>query len=82
MVSVLTSSAVDLGSFADPAKPKTIKLVFVALDKMIMMMSAFVLDQHAKLDFNCASSLKQQSACRHVASLGHIILIRSQPNLE
>ena len=34
----------------------------------------FVLDQHALLDFYSASSLKQQSADRHVAPLGHIIL--------
>jgi hypothetical protein len=33
-------------------------------------------DQHS--DFHSASSLKQQSAGRHVASLGHIILIPSQ----
>jgi hypothetical protein len=39
----------------------------------------FVLDQHAELDFNSSSSLKQQSAGRHVTSLGHIILIPSQP---
>jgi hypothetical protein len=39
----------------------------------------FVLDQHTELDFYSASSLKQQSACRHVAPLGHIILIPSQP---
>jgi hypothetical protein len=39
----------------------------------------FVLDQHAELDFYSASSLKQQSADRHVAPLGHIILILSQP---
>jgi hypothetical protein len=38
----------------------------------------FVLDQHTELDFNSASSLKQQSAGRHVAPLGHIILIPSQ----
>jgi hypothetical protein len=38
----------------------------------------FVLDQHSELDFYSASSLKQQSADRHVASLGHIILISSQ----
>jgi hypothetical protein len=31
------------------------------------------------LDFYNASSLKQQSAGRHVAPLGHIILIPSQP---
>jgi hypothetical protein len=39
----------------------------------------FVLDQDAELDFYSASSLKQQSADRHVATLGHIILIPSQP---
>ena len=39
----------------------------------------FVLDQHAELDFYSASSLKQQSAGRHVDPLGHIILIPSQP---
>ena len=37
----------------------------------------FVLDQHAELDFYSASSLKQQSAGKHVAPLGHIILIPS-----
>ena len=37
----------------------------------------FVLDQHAKLDFYSASSLKR--AGRHVTPLGHIILIPSQP---
>jgi hypothetical protein len=36
-----------------------------------------VLDQ--QLDFHGASSLKQQSADRHVAPLGNIILIPSQP---
>ena len=39
----------------------------------------FVLDQQAELDFYSASSLKQQSADKHVAPLGHIILILSQP---
>jgi len=39
----------------------------------------FVLDQHAELYFYSASSLKQQSAGRHVALLGHFILIPSQP---
>ena len=38
----------------------------------------FVLDQ-PELDLSSASSLKQQSADRHVAPLGHIILIPSQP---
>ena len=39
----------------------------------------FVLDQHAELDFYSASSLKQQTAGKHVTPLGHIILIPSQP---
>jgi hypothetical protein len=39
----------------------------------------FVLDQQAYLDFNSASSLKRQSADRHVAPHGHIILILIQP---
>jgi len=38
----------------------------------------FVLDQHAELDFYSASSMKQPFAGRHVAPLGHIILIPSQ----
>jgi hypothetical protein len=37
------------------------------------------LDQHTELDFYSASSLKQQSADRHVTPLGHIILIPSRP---
>ena len=42
----------------------------------------FVLDQHAELDFvNCSSSLKQQSASKDVAPLGHIIIIPSKPVL-
>jgi hypothetical protein len=39
----------------------------------------FVLDQHTELDIYSASLLKQQYSGRHVASLGHIILIQSQP---
>ena len=39
----------------------------------------FVLDQHAELDFYSTNSLKQQSAYRHVAPIGHNILIPSQP---
>ena len=35
-------------------------------------------DQHAYLDLYSASSLKQQSAGRHVAPLEHIHLIQSQ----
>ena len=41
---------------------------------------SFVLDQQPELDLYSASSLKQQSADRHVAPLGHIILIPSQPD--
>jgi hypothetical protein len=41
----------------------------------------YVLDQHAELDFYSASSLKQQSVGRHVAPLGHIILIRANQSL-
>jgi len=51
----------------------------VTLDEMIMINVRFVLHQHAQLDFYCASSLKQQFADRHVATLGHIILIPRQP---
>ena len=36
-----------------------------------------VLDQHAELDFDRTSSLKQQFAGRHVAPLGHIILLNA-----
>ena len=39
----------------------------------------FDLDQHAELDSYSASSLKQQSAGRHVTPHGHIILLPSQP---
>ena len=39
----------------------------------------FVLDQHAELDVYSASSLKQQSADRHVLPLRHIVLILSHP---
>jgi hypothetical protein len=41
----------------------------------------FVLDQHVEMNLYSASSLKQQSADRHVAPLGHIILIPSQPGV-
>jgi len=51
----------------------------MAIFNEMMTKSAFVLDQHAELDLYSASSLKQQSAGRHVARLGHIILILSQP---
>ena len=35
----------------------------------------YILDQHSKLDFYKSKSLKRQSKGRHVALLGHIILI-------
>jgi len=52
------------------------KLIF---NETMMIRSAFVLDQHAELNFYSASSLKQQSAGRLVTPLGHIILIPSKP---
>ena len=39
----------------------------------------FVLDQDVEFYFYSASSLKQQSAGKHVAPLCHIILIPTQP---
>ena len=39
----------------------------------------FAVDKHAVLDFYSTSSLKQ-SADRHVAPLGHIILIPRKPD--
>jgi hypothetical protein len=39
----------------------------------------FVLDKHALLDRNSASSLKQLFAARYVAPIGHIFMILSQP---
>jgi hypothetical protein len=47
--------------------------------KLIFNEVPFVLIQHAKLDFYSSSSLKQQSAGRQIAPLGHIILILSRP---
>ena len=41
----------------------------------------FVLDQHAELVLNCARSLKQHTADRHIAPLGHIIRTPRQPVL-
>ena len=35
----------------------------------------FIPDQHSELDIFSANSLKQQSAGRHVAPIGHSILI-------
>jgi hypothetical protein len=52
------------------------KIIF---NGMLMRFASNVLDQHAEFDFYSASSLKQQSAGRHFAPLGHIILIPSQP---
>ena len=40
---------------------------------------SFVLNQHALFNVYSASSLKQQSADRHITLLGQIILIPSQP---
>ena len=51
------------------------KLIF----NEVMDGSALYQKKHAELAFYSASSLKQLSADRHVATLGHIILIPSQP---
>jgi len=45
----------------------------------MLMLTRFVLEQHAWSDLYGVSSLKQQSADRHVAPLVHIILIPSKP---
>jgi hypothetical protein len=45
----------------------------------MMMKSTLYQTNMLSLVFYSASSLKQQSAGRHVAPLGHIILIPSQP---
>ena len=42
----------------------------------------FVPDQHSELNLYSASSLKQQSAGKHVSPLRHIIVIPSQPVLS
>jgi hypothetical protein len=62
-------------------------LMFIYLHALLLILEqnnfqwddevCFVLDHHAGLDFYSASSLKQQSADRHVAPLRHIILIPS-----
>jgi hypothetical protein len=87
MVSVLASSTVDRGFEPRSGQTKHCKLgicCFSAKHAVLRRKSKdwlarddvrFVLDQHAELDFDSASSLKQQSAGRHVAPLGHIILI-------
>jgi hypothetical protein len=64
MVSVLFSSAIDRGFESRSGQTKYFKIG---------------LDQHAELDFYSASSLKHQSEGIHIAPLGHIILIPSQP---
>ena len=40
----------------------------------------FVLDQYNQLYFYNVRSLKQQSTCRHIASLGYTILVPSRSN--
>jgi len=52
--------------------------VYHGENKLILIEICFVLDQHAWLDFYSASSPQQQSGDRHVAPLGHIIVILSQ----
>lgn len=39
----------------------------------------FILDKHIELNLFCANLLKQHSSDRHVAQLGHFILVLNQP---
>jgi hypothetical protein len=59
--------------------PAHVLMRIYTIDKSLVCLVRFVLDQHAALDFYNASSLKQQSAGRYVAPLVHIILIPSHP---
>ena len=52
------------------------KLIF---NKMMMRSALYWTNTLISLIFYSASSLKQQSAGRHVAPLGHMILIPSRP---
>jgi hypothetical protein len=79
MVSVLASSAVDRGFEPRSGQTKDYEIGICCFSAKHADDVCFVLDQHAELNFYNASSLKQLSAGRHVAPLGHIILIPSQP---
>jgi hypothetical protein len=46
-----------------------------------LMTHVIVLDKQAEVDFYSASSFKQQTAGKHVAPLGHIILVRANQSL-
>jgi thiamine biosynthesis protein ThiC len=81
MVSMLASSTVDRGFEPRSGQTKDYKLGICQVNLQWDDDVRFVLDQHTELDFDSASSLKQQSAGRHVAPLEHIILIPSQPAL-
>jgi hypothetical protein len=82
-----------VGSSPDRVKTKTKKLVFVASphsaifqlyhgDNKLIFIEMMMMSALYALDFNSASSLKQQSMGRHVVPLRHIILIPSQPVLD
>jgi hypothetical protein len=83
MVSLLALSAVDHGFESGSDQTKDYKIgicCFSAKHAADDDEVRFDLDQHAEFDFfHSASSLKQQSAGRHVDPLRHIILIPSQP---
>ena len=51
----------------------------VSFHAMMLMIARFVLEEHAWSDLYGVSSLKQQSADRHVVPLAHVILIPSKP---
>jgi hypothetical protein len=56
--------------------------VWISPENVFIDEVRFVLDEYAELEFYSASWLKQQSSDGHVAPLGHIILIQSQPLLN
>jgi hypothetical protein len=80
MISVVTSSAGDRGfePRSDQTKDYKISTYCFWREQVNVQWEddeiRFVLDQHAQLDLYSASSPTQQSADRHVAPLGHVIL--------
>jgi hypothetical protein len=70
----------DLPKSSSSQKNENGELLVLSIGAIKQPRGLLVLDQHAQLDyFHNASSLKQQSVSRHVAPLGHIIVIPSQP---
>jgi len=73
---------IDLGGVSDCGVLPTLQFFSYIMQEQVAFQwddVCFVLDLHSLSDFYCASSLKQQSASRYVAAVGHIIFISSQP---